>query len=134
MASGKSRTPFIISIATTSSDIVTERSINQIIMKNHFSSSLFGFIVLIGKHTISKQIDRNYWIIYFVLIPLIASNILAGNVAGETNLMLQGSSFIIKPLAETNFTCPTSECFFHIPNTCGADYYVCVLGSPYVSV
>lgn len=32
------------------------------------------------------------------------------------------------------FNCPTAEGFYAIPNTCDADYYVCVSGSPYVSV
>ncbi len=32
------------------------------------------------------------------------------------------------------FICPTNEGFYAIPGTCGPDYYVCVSGSPYVSV
>lgn len=36
--------------------------------------------------------------------------------------------------AGPTFTCPTNEGFFPIPGTCGPDYYVCVSGSPYVSV
>ena len=36
--------------------------------------------------------------------------------------------------SNTKFTCPTLEGFYAIPDTCSSDYYVCVSGSPYVSV
>lgn len=32
------------------------------------------------------------------------------------------------------FSCPASEGFFAIPNTCGSDFYVCVSGAVYVDV
>lgn len=35
--------------------------------------------------------------------------------------------------APGGFTCPTSEGFYAIPGTCGSEYYICVLGSPYVT-
>lgn len=47
---------------------------------------------------------------------------------------LIGVLFFNSCLGEPTFTCPSSEGFFPIPNTCGSDYYVCVSGSPYVSV